>query len=93
MKNFGFFCLAILITGLLIVISFTSPSNAQELQSLEECSDCQSNYRRAIVACIRFGGTYSNGQPAGWINVGDRYKCKSSQDSQCSGETNCTLSE
>lgn len=87
----NYFLLAVL-GGALFSTSFLSNANAQSLAE-GDCSDCINNKRRANVACIRLGGTYENGEPAAWINVGDRFKCKTSEDSQCSGETACVSSQ
>jgi hypothetical protein len=92
MKKIKNYCLLAVLGGSIFATSFLSNATAQTLGGAE-CSDCVPNKRRAIVACIRLGGTFENGEPAGWINVGDRFKCKTSQDSQCSGETACTLSQ
>lgn len=78
--------------GSLSTSSLLSIATAQTLAGAE-CLDCISNKRRASVAFNKFGGPYENGQPAGWINVEDRFKCKISQDSQCSCETACALSQ
>lgn len=92
MKNFKNYCQITLLGGALFASSFLSNATAQTLAEAD-CSNCESNRRRAVTACIRFGGSYQNGQPSGWINVGDRFKCKASQDSQCSGETACASSQ
>lgn len=79
------------LAGLLFAPNFVFNLKAQSLAD-GDCSSCEDNRRRAVVGCLRFGGSYENGEPAGWINFGDRFKCKTSQDSQCSGETQCQLS-
>lgn len=92
MKNIKNYFLFAVLGGAIFATSFLPIATAQTLAGAD-CSDCQSNRRRASVVCIRFGGTYENGEPAAWINTGDKFKCKQSQNGQCSGETGCVLSE
>jgi hypothetical protein len=92
MKNFKKYCLFAVLGGSLLGASFLIDAKAQTLAG-GDCEQCEDNKRRAVVACLRFGGTYENGQPAAWINFGDRFKCKVSQDSQCPGESHCQLSQ
>lgn len=92
MTNFRKYCFLAVLGGFLLGGSLLIDAKAQTLAGAN-CEQCQDSRRRAVVTCLRLGGTFENGQPAAWVNLGDRFKCKVSQDSQCSGETNCQLSQ